>query len=212
MSDTLVGCGKTVLFSSAVEEIRERSKLETQQRFGYLYCSSRDASVQDMEVLLRLLIVQLCPPSQIPEPLKSLYQICKDVYPPKVPTFSELKACLQNVVRVHAQKTKVYLLVDALDEIPWERRDDMFDILEAIADQDLFGIHLLVTSRDRAYIRDALTEPLDWKEFAVEEHLVQADIRRYITHAIKADRTLRSLSASLQEEILKRGGDDARGM
>ena len=212
MSDALVGCGKTVLFSSAVEEIRERSRFETQQRFGYFYCSSRDASGQDLEVLLRLLIVQLCPPCQVPEPLNSLYQICKDVYPPKVPTFSELKACLQNVVRVHAQKTNVYLMIDALDEVPWERRDDMFDILEAIADQDLFGIHLLVTSRDRAYIRDALTEPLDWKEITVEEHLVQADIRRFVTHAIEADRTLRSLSASLQEAILKRVGDDARGM
>ena len=200
------------MFSSAVEEIRERSKFETQQRFGYFYCSSRDASGRDLEVLLRLLIVQLCPPSQVPEPLNSLYQGCKDVYPPKVPTFEDLKACLQNVVRVHAQETNVYLLIDALDEIPWERRNDLFDILEAIASQDLFRIHLLVTSRNRAYIRDALAKPLDWKEIAVEEHLVQADIGRYVLNAIKADRTLRSLSASLQEEILRKVGDEARGM
>ena len=207
-----MGCGKSVLFSSAVEEIRERSRSDTQQRFGYFYCSSRDTSGQDLEVLLRLLIVQLCPPSQAPEPLSSLYQTCKDVYPPKVPTFSELKACLRNVVRVHAQETNVYLLIDALDEIPWERKDDVLDILEAIAYQDPFRVHLLVTSRDRAYIRDALAEPLDWKEITVEKHLVQADIRRYVSNAIEADRTLRSLSASLQQEILKRVGDEARGM
>ena len=200
------------MFSSAIEEIREKSRFETQQRFGYFYCSSRDASGQDLEVLLRLLIVQLCPPSQVPEPLNSLFQICKDVYPPKIPTFSELKACLRDVVRAHAQETNVYLLIDALDEIPWERRDAAFDILEAIADQDSSNIHLLVTSRDRAYIRDALAEPLDWKEITVEEHLVQADIRRYVSNAIGADRTLRSLSASLQQDILKRVSDEGRGM
>lgn len=207
-----MGCGKTVLFSCAVEEIRKRNRSEAQQRFGYFYCSSRDTSGQDLEVLLRLLIVQLCPPSHVPEPLSSFYQNCKDVYPPKVPSFSELKSCLRNLVRVHAQEKNVYLLIDALDEIPWERRDDVFDILEAIADQGLSSIHLLVTSRDRAYIRDALTEPLLWKEITVEEHFVQADIRRYVSNATEADRTLRSLSASLKQEILERVGDEGRGM
>lgn len=211
-SGVLVGCGKTVLFSCAIEEMRKRSRSETQQHFGYFYCSSRDTSGQDLEVLLRLLIVQLCPPSHVPEPLNSFYQNCKDVYPPKVPTFSELTACLRNVVRVHAQEKNVYLLIDALDELPWERRDDMFNILEAITDQGLSSIHLLVTSRDRAYIRDALTEPLVWKEITVEEHFVQADIRRYVSNAMEADRNLRSLSASLKQEILERVGDEGRGM
>jgi ankyrin repeat domain-containing protein 50 len=208
----LVGCGKTVLFSTAVEETRRKCRVDQGSRFGYFYCSSRDTSGQDLEVLLRLLLVQLSPPSQISEPLQSLFNLCNDVYPPKTPTFSELKDCLRNVVKLYAEKTDVYLLIDALDEIPLESRDDVFDILDAIADQQLSHLHLLVTSRDHADIRQALTKPLDWSEVIVEEHLVQADIGRYVSNTIEGDRRLRSLNSNMKQEILQRVAVEGGGM
>lgn len=157
-------------------------------------------------------MVQLSPPSQISEPLQSLFNLCNDVYPPKTPTFSELKDCLRNVVKLYAEKTDVYLLIDALDEIPLESRDDVFDILDAIADQQLSHLHLLVTSRDHADIRQALTKPLDWSEVVVEEHLVQADIGRYVSNTIEGDRRLRSLNSNMKQEILQRVAVEGGGM
>ena len=106
---SLVGCGKTVLFSTAVEETRGKCRIDKEAHFGYCYCSSRDTSGQDLDVLLRLLLVQLSPPSQISEPLQSLFNLCNDVYPPKTPTFSELKDCLRKVVKLYAEETDVYL-------------------------------------------------------------------------------------------------------
>ncbi len=201
---SLVGCGKTVLFSTAVDVTRRKCRIDQGTRFGYCYCSSRDASGQDLHVLLRLLLVQLSPPSQISEPLQSLFNLCNDVYPPKTPTFSELKECLREVVNMYAKKTDVYILIDALDEIPLESRDEVFDILDAIAGQQLPYLHLLVTSRDHADIRQALTKPLDWSEVVVEEHLVQADIYQYVSNTIEGHRRLRSLAADIKQEIIQR--------
>ena len=157
-------------------------------------------------------MVQLSPPSQISEPLQSLFTSCNDVYPPKKPELSELKDCLKNVVKLYAEKTHIYLLIDGMDEIPLERRDDVFDILDAIASQQLSHLHLLVTSRDHADIRQALTNPLDWSEVVVEEHLVQADICRYVSNTIEGDRRLVSLNSSLKQEILQRFAVEGCGM
>ena len=209
---TLVGCGKTVLFSTAVEETRKKCRIDQGARFGYFYCSSRDTSGQDLEVLLRLLLVQLSPPSQISEPLQSLFNLCNDVYPPKTPTFSELKDCLKKVVKLYAAEIDVYLLIDALDEIPLESRDDVFDILDAVAEQQPLYLHLLVTSRDHADIRQALTKPLDWCQVVVEEQVVQADIKRYVSNTIEDDRRLRSLTSNMKQEILQRVAVEGGGM
>ena len=119
---------------------------------------------------------------------------------------------MRNIVREYARETSVYLLIDALDELPWEDKDDVFDVLEALAEPSFPRIHLLITSRDRAYIRDALAEPLNWQEITIEEHIVQEDIRRYVSRTINTDRRLRSLSAPLRQAIFKRVGDESRGM
>lgn len=159
-----------------------------------------------------MLLVQLSPPSEIPQPLQALFNLCNDVYPPKIPTFPELKACVRDLVKLYAEHKDVYILIDALDEIPLESRDDVFDILDAIGDQDLPYLHLLVTSRDHADIREALTKPLSWNEVVVEKHLVQADVERYVSNTIERNRKLRSLGSDLKQEILHRVAVKGNGM
>ena len=82
-----VCCGKTILFSMAVEKTRETCRSTKSNKFAYFYCTSRDPSGQDITILLRLLLVQLCRPSTVPAAIQELYYTCNEIYPPKVPTF-----------------------------------------------------------------------------------------------------------------------------
>jgi hypothetical protein len=136
-SSFAVGCGKTVLFSAAVEATRAACRGDPYKKTCYFYCTSRDPSGQDVAVLLRLLLLQLCYPPTVSEPLQGLYDVCNEVYPPKKATIKELSRTLQAMLENsgytdlseppswttgESDKRGVYVLIDGLDEIPWNER------------------------------------------------------------------------------------------
>src|SRR5438552_551615 len=175
-----------------VEKVQEECRVHASKYFCYFYCTSRDPSGQDLIVLLRLLLAQLCHPSAIPAPLKKLYDASNEVYPPKFPTIRELVSTLQSVLKAINETSEaslgrkpaitsddvalVYLLVDGLDEIPWEHRQGFFDLLQACAEANSARVHLLVSSRYQVDIRSALRKPIFWTSISFEEQLITEDI------------------------------------
>jgi hypothetical protein len=170
----LVGCGKTVLCSSIIEKIRDVCKANKTSGLCYFYCSFEDSSQEDhFETLLRLFIYQLCRPDLVPTPLQGLYNECHE-YPPSEPTNEELYTTLTDILKEsHAESAEtsdfsegnsvrdplkdaglrnIYLIIDALDEIPFLQRWEVLEFLQKLATLRLPQLHMLVTSRNEPCI------------------------------------------------------------
>ncbi|KAJ3534689.1 hypothetical protein NM208_g7438 [Fusarium decemcellulare] len=233
-SDTLlwvhgiVGCGKTVLFSTAVENTREACRSDPIKLSAFFYCTSRDPSSQDIDVLLRLLLIQLSPPPTVCEPLEDLYNLCNETFPPKLPTVTELaktltlileqpalpgsRGCQASAVNQPACERAIYILIDGLDEVPWSSRSCFLQLTSNLAALDLHRVHLLITSRNQPDIQEAMSEPIAWAHITIEDSLVQEDINRYVSYTINLDRRLRRLPEKTKDAIKTRVGDEGKGM
>jgi hypothetical protein len=223
-----VGCGKTVLFSTAVEKTREACRADASKQSCFFYCTSRDPSGHDITVLLRLLLIQLCRPPTVSEPLQSLYDLCNEVYPPKIPTTRELANTFQKILENPVPTDKhdspssttdepekqrnIYILVDGLDEVPWVDREEFFQLLSMVTALDLHHVHLLVTSRNQPDIQEAMTEPVLWGQITIEQGMVQPDIRRYVSYTIESNRRLSRLPETVKNAIKARVVNQGKGM
>ena len=169
---------------------------------GYFYCSSRDASGQDLDVALRMLLMQLSPPTKIPKPLSNLFKVCTNVYPPRTPTLNELGDCLRDVVALHAEDTDVSLCWDGIDELPLETRPHLYSIIKNLVGLQQPRVHLLVTSQDHADIRGVLSGSACFSYMPILDTLVRRDVEVYIENVIRSDHRLSSLSSQMRQEIL----------
>ncbi|KAF4985672.1 hypothetical protein FDECE_16403 [Fusarium decemcellulare] len=220
----IVGCGKTVLFSTAVEKTREVSREDPAKLSAFFYCTSRDPFSQDIDVMLRLLLIQLCPHPTTCEPLEALYNHYKET-PLGLPTTSELIEALEGVLeqpdlsgsqcsiesKAVRQRT-MYILIDGLDEVPWSSRGRFLDLTSYLAAMRLHHVHILVTSRNQPDIQDAMSEPIPWAHTTIEDRMVQGDINRYVSCAISLDRRLSRLPETTKDAIKTRVGDEGKGM
>lgn len=204
----------------AVEAVRSLRQHNKAHRLAYFYCTSRDTSGQDITTLLRLLLVQLCRPSAVPEPVKDLYDACNDGFPPKIPDFEELLETLLEVLKLRSPteqgvpEPQTFLLIDGLDEFPWEHRDPLFRALQeiALAGHQFSHLRILVTSRNQPDIQDALANPIYWPPVPVESGMVQADIRIYVERTIQSHARLSRLPPEVKDAIRIRVVDEGRGM
>ncbi|KAF8832970.1 hypothetical protein BDN67DRAFT_1073018, partial [Paxillus ammoniavirescens] len=109
------GFGKTVLFSTTVDGVREHTGPQGSTcGCAYFYFDGREsgAGLQKFETLLRSVLAQLCfNQADIPDAMKRLYRVDAKDHPE--PTLSQLRMALQEVVM---DFDDVYILIDALDE------------------------------------------------------------------------------------------------
>lgn len=85
--------------------------------------------------------------------------------------------------------SKVYLLIDALDECPedHETRQSVLARIEKLT-QDAPNLKILTTSRELPVIRDSMTA-LGPKPICVATSGVNADIRLYVVSQLSGDRS-----------------------
>ncbi|KAK1830651.1 heterokaryon incompatibility protein-domain-containing protein [Podospora conica] len=213
-----VGCGKTVLFTMAVEAVRSLRRQNKSHGLAFFYCTSRDTSGQDITTLLRQLLVQLCRPSAVPGPIQELYNDCNEEFPPRIPRFDELLKTLLRVLkdprRVSGGQdtpgSRTFLLVDGLDEFPYGHRDPLFKALREIAGLKLHHLHILVTSRDQTDIRKALGA---WPRVVVDAKMVQADIRLFVDGSLNSEFCrLSELPEEVKDAIRVRVVDQGKDM
>ncbi|KAF2717007.1 hypothetical protein K431DRAFT_234104, partial [Polychaeton citri CBS 116435] len=189
------GCGKTVLFSVAVEDIFLASKADTNLKVIFFYFSFSDTQKQGYYGLLSSLVVQLSRCRSIFERLRQLY---RTFYPSK-PSAGNLETIL--LTYFQQQNGQIVLMLDALDELP-ENEDSRLTVLNWLRRIARSGsnVRILVTSRQVNEI-GVLLESLGAISISVDTERVSADICRYVAAEIERHPTLHRLAPSIKRKI-----------
>lgn len=194
------GCGKTVLCSTLIEDLKSYRASVADSALAYFYFSFSDINSQSYRKLLASLVHQLCSDLASYAKLKELFDGTKQA------SVHLLESVLVLQIEQHADVTFV---LDALDELP--EGDDRSLVLEKLLRLSSPGakVKALVTSRSSADIEEtmsameALVLPLSVQE-------VSADIGRYIVKEFNQAPSLLRWSSKMQgraREMLEQRAD-----
>lgn len=186
------GAGKTILTSIVVEELFTRFENDGNIGIAYLYCNYRQQHEQNLEDLFASLLKQFIQEQpSIPDSVKTLYDRHKDKR-----TRPSLGEILGNLQTVAAAYSRVFIIVDALDECQisdgCQQRflSDLFNL------QARCEVNLFATSRPIPSIEKEFEGNSNLEIRASEE-----DMRRYLEgHMFRLPRFV-ARSLELQEEI-----------
>ncbi|KAH0287348.1 hypothetical protein KCU62_g6027, partial [Aureobasidium sp. EXF-3399] len=199
------GCGKTILCSTAIEDIRNTCEQDTDTCYAFFYFSFSDNRKQSDGDLLRSLVAQL----GWREPGLSMLRQAYEDSRRSPPGPAELELIL--LASIRSCKT-VFLLVDALDECPVddETRQGVLQRIGKLA-QDSSNLKILATSREQDRIRKAL-QAMTFKPVSVATRDVDADIRIYLSNQLLSDSSLRELNPEMRTLIENSRAAKADGM
>ncbi|KAF3393739.1 putative ankyrin repeat protein [Penicillium rolfsii] len=186
------GAGKTVLTAIVVNDLQNKFEGDTSVGLAYIYCNFRRRTEQKYEHFLAILLKQLIRGGcSMPDCVKSLYGKHSDKQ--TRPSFSELSQILHSV---SAMYSRLFLIVDALDEC------QVFDgcqanlLSELLSLQTECGANIFVTSR---YVPDVV------KKFeaniSVEIRARDHDVQRYLDGNLSQLPAFVTSSPELQDEI-----------
>lgn len=183
------GCGKSVLCSTAIQHSFRRKKDDRGVGIAFFYFTFNDSSKQDESAMLRALLLQLSGQlSDSQTDLARLHDSSRTVVPSPV----VLVAYLQRLIQKFDQ---VYILLDALDEIPrYGQRDRVLDTVQTMRKWLIPGLHLLITSRDEPDIRGSLS-PAGHDEVVMKNAGINQDITNFISRQINTDPKLQKWRA-----------------
>ena len=171
---------------------------------AYIYCSYKEQEDQTVVNLIASLLQQLIQSnSTISNEISSLYH--DHIKKQKRPTLDQWFKLLQSEVQ---RFSKVFIIIDALDECPESKgtRDSFLAEIRKLQP----SIHLLVTSRHIPTIECEFE-----KAAQVEIRARDEDVRRYLERRIKREHRLISLvkvDLALQETIINTIVEKAKGM
>ena len=182
------GSGKSVLCSTAIQSAFQHRRGDRNIAVAFFYFSFSDKSKQDESCMMRALFWQLS--SQSSDHPIDLLQLHK-AHKMGTPSSTVLRAYLQ---RLLGRFRQVYIFLDALDECPsLEGRERVLETLEEIQKWDAPNVHLFVTSRDEADIRQSLTH-LAPEQIEMRNTGIDGDIANFVSRQLNEDRQLRKLS------------------
>jgi hypothetical protein len=190
------GCGKTIMCSSIVEDIREYCKIVLNVGQAMFYFSFRNTSKQSMDSVIGSVAIQL----GMKEPgLSILY----DAYQSsgQTPPTNDLLAQVSQAVA--NSYDEVFFHVDGLDECSSSGDDEHYLLhdlerwLEGIPQ-----IRLIITSRNevrvRQFVQNISAVPLEMRY-----NQLDVDIQTYVSLRLKESPTLSRLSPSTKSVIQK---------
>ncbi|KAM3414332.1 hypothetical protein BST61_g10979 [Cercospora zeina] len=188
------GCGKTILCSTAIEDIRAYCNDTDDVGYAVFYCSFSDSRKQSTRDILLSIVAQVC----WKEPGLAMLQNVFDTHNRKTPSAEEVEKILLTTLRVYRI---CYLMVDALDECP-EDNDNRRGVLELLARllHNASNIRILAASRDESNIRSSM-QASEAVQLTIDTHVVDADIRKYISAEISRDSGLSRLSSQVKAQI-----------
>ncbi|UKZ78708.1 hypothetical protein TrVFT333_006454 [Trichoderma virens FT-333] len=186
------GAGKTILTSIVVEELTIRKEEDRSIGVAYIYCHFRRQHEQKAEDLLASLLKQLAQsrPS-LSDSVKSLYGSHKAKG--TRPSLNKISKELQSIAVLYS---KVFIVVDALDECQASDGCRSKFLSEIFNLQEKSGVNLFVTSRFIPEITEKFEESISL-EIRASEH----DIRRYMDGHISRLPSFVRRNSDLQEEV-----------
>jgi hypothetical protein len=199
------GCGKTILCSTAIEDVRHACEQDPDASHAFFYFSFSDDRKQSDGDLLRSLVAQIGWREPGLSMLRRAYEDAKR----SVPGPDELEAILLACVR---SCSKVYLLVDALDECP-ELNQTLQSVLERLErlTRDAPNLRVFATSRELDKIRMSM-QALPAEPLRVMTRAVDADIQVYVAKEVSRDRSLGKLKPEMRSLIESSIASQADGM
>ena len=182
------GCGKTVLCSTAVENVLEERSIATDKAIGvaYFYFDFNNRDQQYYDTMLRSLIFKLwVQKREDANAVDALYFACGSGA--SQPSSNMLKNAVKELVQSFVD---TFIILDALDEC--KERERLMPIIEEMAVWKISSLHMLVTSRKERDIEDSLSTILDDEQrICIQSALVEGDIRNYVRSRIRTDRELK---------------------
>jgi hypothetical protein len=199
------GCGKTVLSSTVIEDVRLHCKGATNTGLAVFYFSFSDNRKQAFENLLLSLVAQL----GWKEPGRSTLQREYDEPNRSLPGVEALEEILLSSI---GQYDKVFLTLDALDECSESESAqwNLLDGLERLSER-ASNLKIVATSRK---LRDVnlCMESLGADIIPMDTREVNADIGRYVGNELSRDRKLSRLDGELKALIMETFAEKADEM
>ena len=197
------GCGKTVLCSTVVEDVRMYCESRKNAMHAAFYFTFSDNQKQSYENLLRSLVAEL----GWKEPALSMLRQACEKPNASILGVEELEKILLACIQSYDE---LFLLLDALDECPevGKVRQNVLDGLERLA-SEAPNIRTFVTSREVSDVGESM-ETLGADLVSVAARSVDADIQRYISSQLSRDRKLSKLDKTtkkLIEDTISRRAD-----
>ncbi|RSL46940.1 hypothetical protein CEP53_010127 [Fusarium sp. AF-6] len=204
------GAGKTVMTSIVVNSLQQRFRDEPTVGLAYIYCDHRRQKEQTLDHMFAAILKQLAQRysvySGLPEAVRALYDQhlrTQGITKPRTqPLLAEVLECLPLVTDLFS---KVYIVVDALDELQalGGRRSKFLKNLLAL--QRCTGFNLLVTSRHIPDIQRQFTKTVFCEIAANEE-----DVQSYVDDQLQYMQDFVQDDPKLQNEI-RRAISEAHG-
>ncbi|KAL0937365.1 uncharacterized protein CTRU02_207096 [Colletotrichum truncatum] len=201
----LAGCGKTVLSTTIVDDLRKANDAITLE----FYFDFSDNTKQGLDGVLRSLIFQLYNLGHNTEELGSLYDTL--LQGQKQPDTKALTNCFSAIIK--GTKT-IYIVLDALDEST--DREQLLDWMKDIFTlPDLSHIFLIATSRpEEAFLKRLPCWVGEENCFSLDKTAINTDIYAYVVAQLKQRPAFvdKNLSDDLGAQIRDKVGNGADGM
>ncbi|KAJ7649138.1 hypothetical protein DFH06DRAFT_558397 [Mycena polygramma] len=187
------GAGKTVLASMMVNDLR--ANLSPDTGVAVIYLDHKESDRQSPSLLLGGIWRQLVFRKSLSATMHQLYKTHQEKRCPK-PSLDDIHSILCSTVAEHS---RVFIVVDALDEYPEEQRTELLLRLSALGP----NVNLMLTSRPHIKIEHVGSADLRVVEIRANED----DVRRYLDAQIgKSARLSKNVQRSpdLRGEIERR--------
>lgn len=157
-----------------IEYVTSQKALDRSVGIAFVYFDYRTNELQEETSIISAFIKQICRTGRdIP---KAFLQVKQDDLPPsQLGTVDGLLKAIE-----HYQLREVFLIVDALDECPKDRRPGILKSIRQIVDR-VPRSKVFVTSRPEGDIQEAFTTGMKTPYIAIEARSVQDDICRFVT-------------------------------
>jgi hypothetical protein len=197
------GAGKTILTSIVIDDLITRFYNDPNIGIAFVYCDFRRQHEQKAEDLLASLLKQLAQgQSSLPDGIKSLYDKHKDKR--TKPSFDELSRTLYVVAAMYS---RVFIIVDALDECQESDNCRTKFLSEIFKLQAESGASLFVTSRFISEVTEKFKGCPSQEILARDE-----DVRRYLDGHMSPKRAFLKENSKLQDEIKTKIVKATKGM
>ncbi len=204
-----------VMCSTIIHHIEEYCKTTPGSRLAYYYFNFGDQVAQKLDTVLRCLIGQLCEYDEyLPEATWQLYEACNNGR--KRPSDQVLADTLFNLL-IQDPTRRSFLIVDALDECPFEARKHFFELIIDRIEQHQKATprcyNFLFTSRNEPDIESRMTRlGVKLHNVTIDPVCVDEDIRLHVAHFISNHRTMKDWPQNLKAEIEETIAGGADGM
>lgn len=190
------GAGKTILTSIVVDNLVTRFQNNPTIGIAYIYCNFRRKDEQTIGHLLICLLRQLAQnQSSLPVSVKDLYE--RHNMNRTRPSFEDISKALHSVAAMYS---RVFIIVDALDECQVSEGSRSLLLSEIFNLQQMCKVNIFATSR---FIPEVIDNFKEYTRLDIRAH--DEDVRNYLEGRISRSsrKFLRSLPEDIKTKIIK---------